>query len=161
MKDVEAWQLVVSNRVRPSSILTLILADAHQMMYFVPPFNLTAGFFIKASLIYLYSRLAIEQWSRIACALLQILNSCYCLTFVMLPLFGCRPIAFFWDKSIKLVYPNARCLSYVLIFRTQGSLNISIDALILLVPAVIVWRSIILTTRKKLQPCALFALGCM
>ncbi|PLN78369.1 hypothetical protein BDW42DRAFT_202212 [Aspergillus taichungensis] len=84
----------------------------------------------KTSFLCLYLRIFIQPVFRWLCfAGIAFLN-CWGLGYILVTIFQCRPIAYFWDKSIanpNCVDTKAQWLSYAII-------NIVCDALILIMP---------------------------
>lgn len=87
---------------------------------------------------------------------------CYCFaTFIGLWSFSalivtinvCRPIRFFWDKSI-----DGRCINFYALILTEGILTILTDVALLIIPMPLVWN-LKIPRRQKLAVSGILLLG--
>ena len=109
----------------------------------------------KTSLILLYHRLfGIVRWFRSILILVESVVVCYFLVCVFVAIFECKPVSFYWDKSV----PGGSCIDMKRFYQWNGVANMLIDLLILSLTFPMVWR-LQIDLRKKLTLSAIFALG--
>ena len=78
----------------------------------------------------------------------------YFLVDLFVAIFECRPVAFYWDQSIK----GGSCINQVQFYRWNGVANLLIDFMIWSLTLPVVWR-LKLSTRQKLSLSMVFLLG--
>lgn len=110
---------------------------------------------IKLSVLCFYNRIFPFKKMRIIAFILGSLIIAWCITYLALIVFNCRPIQYFWDKSI----PGGKCIgdgyleSYLL-----GAGNIVTDIAVLVLP--IPWLARLKLGRgKKMALIATFIIG--
>ncbi|KAL8936666.1 MAG: hypothetical protein Q9211_004070 [Gyalolechia sp. 1 TL-2023] len=110
---------------------------------------------IKTSLILLYYRIfAIHRWFRFELLGAWIIVILYFLVDFFVAVFECKPVAFFWDKSIQ----GGTCIDQNQFFRWNGVANLLIDFMILTLTMPLIWR-LNLKSRQKASLSAVFLLG--
>ena len=78
----------------------------------------------------------------------------YFLVDMLVAIFECTPVAYFWDKSIH----GGTCINQDQFFRWNGVANLLIDFMILTLTMPMIWR-LRLQTRQKLSLTVVFLLG--
>ncbi|KAL8947962.1 MAG: hypothetical protein Q9222_005809 [Ikaeria aurantiellina] len=110
---------------------------------------------IKTSLLLLYHRLfGVVRWFRwllIAIWLVVALNFAVCL---LVLIFECHPVSYFWDKSIK----NGKCIDQNQFYLWSGVANLLIDFAVWSLTLPMVWR-LQLSKRQKWTVSTVFLLG--
>ena len=110
---------------------------------------------MKTSLVLLYYRLfGIVRYYAYIVLGAWIIVLLYWIVLMCVVIFECRPVAFFWDKSIK----GGKCINITSCYRWAGVANLLIDLLVLLLPLPMIWR-LQLSTRQKVSLSAVFLLG--
>ena len=125
---------------------------AIQIVYFA------SGVSIETSLILLYYRIfGVIRWLRWFRWLLAAVWSIVLLYFivsVLVVVFECKPVAFYWDKTIE----TGSCINHNQFYRWSGVANLLIDFTIWILPMPVVWH-LNLNTREKLSVSVIFLLG--
>lgn len=110
---------------------------------------------IKTSLILLYYRLfGVTRWFRWELAFAWVVVILCFIVDVLVAIFECKPVSYFWDKSI----PGGTCINQDQFFRWNGAANLLIDFMILTLTVPVVWH-LKLKTRQKLSLAVIFLLG--
>ena len=78
----------------------------------------------------------------------------YFVVSVPVAVFQCRPVAFFWNKSIK----TGSCINQIQFYRWNGVANLLLDFTIWSLAMPVIWH-LGLSTRQKLSLSAVFLLG--
>ena len=78
----------------------------------------------------------------------------YFIADTLVAIFECKPIGFYWDKTIK----GGTFINQSAFYRWNGVANLLIDFLILILPMVMVWR-LNLDLRSKITLSGVFLLG--
>lgn len=109
----------------------------------------------KTSLILLYHRLfGVVRWFRSLLIFAQSIVACYFLVCLFVAIFECKPVAYYWDKSIL----GGSCINETQFYRWNGVANLLIDFMILSLTFPMVWR-LKITLRQKITVSGIFALG--
>ena len=131
-----------------------ILIHSSQIFLPVQIFYLASAVAIKTSLILLYYRLfGVTRWFRWALAFAWLIVVLYFLVCVLVAIFECKPVAYFWDKSIA----GGTCINQDQFFRWNGVANLLIDFMILTLTMPLIWH-LRLRTRQKLSLTIVFLL---
>lgn len=86
--------------------------------------------FIKLSILSFYLRFSVERAFRMAVYLVMFVTIGYTLPNAFLFLYICRPMAYYWDRSI----PGGMCINDQAAFDAANFLNMLTDYAILLLP---------------------------
>lgn len=123
-------------------------------MYPVVILYLAVSYTVKASLVAFYRRLSPSHNFHCVCWGYLGLNTLQWIIFTILGAASCKPVAFFWDKSL----PNGRCLDLKELYIINAGFLIALDigTLLLPLPAVLKLR---LPRRQKASVIVLFLLG--
>lgn len=124
---------------------------AIQIMYFA------SAVFIKTSLILLYYRIfGVVRWFRWLLAVVWVAIFLYFILCLFITVFECRPVAFYWDKSMK----NGTCIEENRFHRVKriGVANLLIDFVVWSLSLPMVWR-LHLNLSQKLSLSFVFLLG--
>ena len=73
---------------------------------------------------------------------------------VLVAVFECHPVSFYWDKSIK----NGSCINETQFYRWNGVANLLVDFVIWSLTLPVIWH-LNLNTRQKISLSAVFVLG--
>ena len=110
---------------------------------------------IKTSLILLYYRIfGIIRWFRWLLAAVWSIVVLYFVVCVLVAVFECRPVQFYWNKSIQA----GRCIDQNQFYRWNGVANLLIDFAIWTLPMPVIW-TLNLDRRQKWSLSAVFLLG--
>ena len=110
---------------------------------------------IKTSLILLYYRIfGIIRWFRWLLIGVWAVVVLYFVVCLLVAVFECTPVAFYWDKSIE----SGRCINENQFYRWNGVANLLIDFVIWSLTLPVIWH-LNLNTRQKLSLSAIFLLG--
>lgn len=115
----------------------------------------TSVSFAKLSILSFYLRLSPEKPFRIGVYSLIGLTVIYTITYIIVILLVCRPVAANWDLSLA---EDAQCFSKLVPMMTLSVANIVIDFSILLIPIHVV-VPLQMPRRQKLSLILLFATG--
>ena len=132
--------------------LTLLLPQSQlalQISYFA------TACAIKTSLVLLYYRLfGVVRWFRSLLGVMWLVVLAYFIADTLVAIFECKPIGFYWDKTIK----GGTCINQDAFYRWNGVANLLIDFSILILPMVMVWP-LNLDLRSKITLSGVFLLG--
>ncbi len=78
----------------------------------------------------------------------------YSILNIFVTVFECRPVEFYWDKSIK----GGTCIDQTRYYRWSGVANLLIDFMIWSLTLPVIWR-LKLSARQKLSLSTVFLLG--
>ena len=118
-------------------------------MYFASAFS------IKISLILFYHRVfGIIAWFRWLLVVLGTLTFIFFAVCLLVAVFECHPVAFFWNKWMA----HGTCINQLQLYRWSGVANLLLDFAIWSVTLPVIWR-LNLNTRQKLSLSAVFLLG--
>ncbi|KAF6836082.1 integral membrane protein [Colletotrichum musicola] len=92
--------------------------------------------FSKLSVLFLYLRLSPQVWFRRVVYTLVGIVVCYSVVYVLINIFGCKPIEAGWDTTIPS--NEASCVDKLTTYLTLSIANIIMDVLILLLPLPVV-----------------------
>ena len=95
-----------------------------------------------------------ERYLRIACWILIATILGYGLSFTLAFSFVCKPVSFFWDRSIE----GGRCLSQMVMWIIFSTLNMVTDMAIFAMPIRTFWR-LKIPMRQKIALIFVFAFG--
>lgn len=76
------------------------------------------------------------------------------LVFFLAAVFACKPVEFFWDKSI----PGGQCVDLEKLYLANASLSVMMDVAVLLLPVRAVWK-LTMSKRQKTELAGLFLSG--
>ncbi|KAK8074235.1 hypothetical protein PG994_005134 [Apiospora phragmitis] len=122
---------------------------AFEMVYF------TSMALPKMAIVFLYLRVfnwrgAMRTWAYVIQALLAATS----LSFVLVACFQCRPLAFWWDRTI----PGGVCIDVQGFFHAQAIPGIIMDCFIIGLPLSTIW-GLQLPTAKRVALALIFAIG--
>lgn len=86
--------------------------------------------FVKISLLLLYCKVFPLTWFLWSARFVGLLCICYTMGTILAAFLVCQPLAFYWDTTIEGGHCGNEFLSYIL----TGSINISTDLMVLLLP---------------------------
>ncbi|KAL9607322.1 MAG: hypothetical protein Q9167_007756, partial [Letrouitia subvulpina] len=109
---------------------------------------------IKISILFFYARLFPFRSFRIAAIIIGGIEILWWIGLMLTAFLHCRPLAYYWDRSI----PNGYCTNDNLIGYTITSVNIVTDVIVLLMPLPWLW-GLQLNLAKRLAIIGLFVLG--
>ncbi|KAI4162877.1 MAG: hypothetical protein LQ342_003594 [Letrouitia transgressa] len=109
---------------------------------------------IKISILFFYSRLFPFRSFRVAAIITGGVEILWWIGLMLTAFLHCRPLAYYWDRSI----PNGYCTNDNLIGYTITSVNIVTDVIVLLMPLPWLW-GLQLNLTKRLAIIGLFVLG--
>lgn len=110
---------------------------------------------VKTSLLLLYYRIfGVVRWFRYLLAAVWAIVLLYFIICLFVAVFECKPVAFYWDKSIE----NGTCIDQKRFYRWNGVSNLLIDFLIWMLTLPLVWR-LHLSLRQKLSLSFVLILG--
>ncbi|KAL8837395.1 MAG: hypothetical protein Q9176_005701 [Flavoplaca citrina] len=110
---------------------------------------------VKTSLILLYYRIfGVVRWFRYLLAAMWAIVLQYFIVCLYVAVFECKPVAFYWDKSIA----NGTCIDQKRFYRWNGVANLLIDFLVWMLTLPLVWR-LQLSLRQKLSLSFVLILG--
>ncbi|KAI5925427.1 hypothetical protein F4810DRAFT_78801 [Camillea tinctor] len=110
----------------------------------------------KISILLFYLKLFPKRSFRICTWILVAANLVYALTYIFLLIFQCDPIPGawrFWDGEFE-----AKCISINVLSWSAAAINIVLDLAVIILPLPELFK-LSLTTRKKIQIMAMFAVG--
>ncbi|KAI6086826.1 hypothetical protein F4821DRAFT_122653 [Hypoxylon rubiginosum] len=112
--------------------------------------------FARSSALFFYQRIFDHVGSRVRYVIwiAQILNIAWCITFSVETFAHCHPIQKFWTPSMK----EGHCLDQRIVYLGNSIVSVTIDLLILMIPAPLLWR-LKLSTLRKIQVTFVFVLG--
>ncbi|KAK8070489.1 hypothetical protein PG997_010692 [Apiospora hydei] len=122
---------------------------AFEMVYF------TSMALPKMAIVFLYLRVfnwrgAMRTWAYV----IQTLLAATSLSFVLVACFQCRPLAYWWDRTI----PGGVCIDVQLFFHAQAIPGIIMDCFIMGLPLSTIW-GLQLPTAKRVALALIFAIG--
>ncbi|ROW12208.1 hypothetical protein VMCG_00348 [Cytospora schulzeri] len=115
-----------------------------KMIYSLLQFLITSYALTRYSILALYlrifsgKRLRIAVWCVVAFVTLQWIG------FAITAIFQCRPVDYFWDRSI----PGGTCLDVDAFYRSVTPFNLLVDVVLIIMPLPTVWQLKASTTRK-------------
>ena len=122
---------------------------AIQVLYF------SSAATIKTSLILLYYRIFHPvRWFRYLLAVTWAVVLLYFIACLLVAIFECNPVPFYWDKSIK----GGSCIDQNQFYRWNGVANLLIDFVIWSLTIPVIWH-LKLDIRRKILLSAIFLLG--
>lgn len=122
---------------------------AIQVMYFASAVS------IKTSLILLYYRIfGVIRWFRWLLAAVWSIVLLYFVVCLLVAVFECKPVSFYWDQSIE----NGTCIDRNQFYRWNGVANLLIDFAIWSLTLPVIWH-LKLNTRQRVSLSAIFLLG--
>ncbi|RPA77446.1 hypothetical protein BJ508DRAFT_417053 [Ascobolus immersus RN42] len=130
---------------------------ALQLLWIVQVTYLLSNFFVKSAYLAFSARLASTGIYFKASRAALIFNCCLFTGCLFAGIFGCTPVNFFWDRSIK----GGTCINIRAFYLANAFLNAFMDIITLVIPVCIIWTSPALTLQKKARISALFFLGTM
>ncbi|KXJ87148.1 hypothetical protein Micbo1qcDRAFT_218430 [Microdochium bolleyi] len=124
------------------------------LQYMGAPFYITSILGFKLSLMLSYLRFMTQGWVRTTTIVTAVLCCLFHLSFLIVQINLCQPIAKQWDPLIE----GGSCLAAVPFYTSMASLTIVFDVAVMLLPFPVLLGSQI-QSRKKLVLLGLFALG--
>jgi hypothetical protein len=124
-----------------------------KIMYAAVLLYIFTCFFVKVSIVLFYRRLGHEKKYIRAVWFLIIFNALVCITMSLPAALGCKPVAFFWDTSLR-----GKCIDQQKLYTVNTALNVTLDFSILFLPIPIVWKAQ-MPLKRRLMIIALFGLG--
>lgn len=109
---------------------------------------------VKFSILHLYLVIFKRNSFRYAVYFVMFLTAGYCITNIVQNLLTCRPVAYFWDKTI----PGGYCSSSQAPFLASACINMTLDVIIVVLPMPVLWN-LHLQTQKKVALSIIFGLG--
>ncbi|KAK0662726.1 hypothetical protein DIS24_g1671 [Lasiodiplodia hormozganensis] len=109
---------------------------------------------VKISILLQYLRIFAIKKMQLACRIVLVLNSLFTLETVIISVFDCTPIPFFWDKSIK----GGHCVNFGAMWFSHASTNIVFDIVLVILPMPVI-KSLNLPKKQKIALMGIFALG--
>ncbi|KAK7722958.1 hypothetical protein SLS57_004814 [Botryosphaeria dothidea] len=109
---------------------------------------------VKISILLQYIRVFATKKMQTACRIVLTLNSMFTIETVIISVFDCTPIPFFWDKTIK----GGHCVDFGAMWFSHASVNIAFDLIIVILPMPVI-NSLKLPRRQKIALMGIFALG--
>lgn len=114
----------------------------------------TASALVKTSILLLYRRIfGVCPRFRITIYVCQTLVACYFVICLLLCIFGCKPVSYFWNKD-----QAGSCFDETQFFRWNGVTSLLLDILILALPLPMIWR-LRLKQEQKVALSGIFMLG--
>lgn len=108
---------------------------------------------IKLSVILFYHRIFPVRRVAVVLYIFGAFIVVWCLSALIVTVFVCRPIRYFWDKSI-----DGKCINFYAFILAEAILTVVTDVIILAIPMPLVWR-LNITRRQKLALSGIFMLG--
>ncbi|EOD50841.1 putative pth11-like integral membrane protein [Neofusicoccum parvum UCRNP2] len=109
---------------------------------------------VKISILLQYLRIFATKRMQRACYVILVLNSMFAIETVIISVFDCTPIPFFWDKTI----PNGHCVDFGAMWFSHASVNIVFDLVLVILPMPVI-NSLNLPRKQKIALMGIFALG--
>lgn len=109
---------------------------------------------MKGSILYQYLRFFTERRYRYTAWFLIVFVFVGGTAFILANCFACKPVAFFWDKSIE----GGRCFNREGLWFSFSGFNILTDFLTWLLPMPVLWK-LQLPKKQKMSLIGVFALG--
>ncbi|EKG19959.1 hypothetical protein MPH_02787 [Macrophomina phaseolina MS6] len=109
---------------------------------------------VKISILLQYIRIFATKKMQTACRIVLVLNTMFTLETVIISVFDCTPIPYFWDKSIE----GGHCVDFGAMWFSHASVNIAFDLVIVVLPMPVI-NSLNLPRRQKIALMGIFALG--
>ena len=110
--------------------------------------------FTKVSILLQYLRIFTTKQFRVSCWALLGFVAVYGTWSVFSSIFGCMPVAYFWDKTIK----GGHCMNQYAVWFTSAAVNIVTDFAIIILPMPVLWR-LNMPLKQKRALMLVFALG--
>lgn len=101
--------------------------------------------FIKISILCLYGRIFSGLWLNRTLWALGTLIACYSIPLIFGTLFQCIPLRSLWDDSIT----DAKCIDFSAVVITYGTFNVTTNFIILVLPALALWKEQGFSDRKR------------
>jgi hypothetical protein len=110
--------------------------------------------FTKYSILLFYDRVFKTAIFHVAVWAMIIFIALWWVSAMLVLIFPCTPIRFFWDKSIF----TGRCINYEAFGTAEAAITIATDVIILTMPMPLVWR-LRVERRQKVILSGIFLLG--
>ena len=108
----------------------------------------------KTSLILLYYRIfGVSRGFRYTLAVAECIVASYFLACLLVAIFECNPVPYYWDKSIP-----GSCVNQTQFYRWNGVANLLVDFMILSLTFPMVWR-LKIAFRQKVTLSSIFLVG--
>lgn len=112
---------------------------------------------VKIAILFLYYRLFGRDVNfRIGLFVVGTVVICWLLTVLFIAIFQCKPISYFWDRTIS----GGTCLDVNAFFIGNSVTNLFTDVVILCMPVRMVWR-LHVEQRQKIALSSIFLLGAL
>ena len=108
---------------------------------------------VKLSILHLYIMIFRIRSFRIITYILMGTTIIYCAIVILEAFLICRPLAFFWNKTIE-----GSCGNEQAIFLSTGILNLMIDVMVVILPMPMLW-GLQMKVAKKIALTGIFGLG--
>ncbi|KKY17289.1 putative pth11-like integral membrane protein [Diplodia seriata] len=109
---------------------------------------------VKISILLQYLRIFAIKKMQVACRIVLALNTMFTIETVIISIFDCSPIPYFWDKSIK----GGHCVNFGAMWFSHASTNIAFDIILVILPMPVI-KSLNLPRKQKIALMGIFALG--
>ena len=96
----------------------------------------TTMMFAKISMLFLYRRIFPSRRFNILLYVVGVVTILWWLASLLLIIFTCRPVQFFWDKTI----PGGHCANDFIVLYGVAGPNILTDVAVLVMPLPILWK---------------------
>ncbi|KAF3019391.1 hypothetical protein E8E14_012195 [Neopestalotiopsis sp. 37M] len=137
----------IANLTPQNKIMTLKMFFVSQVFYKLT-INTT-----KMSILFLYLRIFLQRWFRIACYILLAIVASYMIAAFFASVFQCTPVPRAWNKTIA-----GTCINITTNWYANAGFSIATDLTILALPMQPIYTSN-LRMRQKIAVMILFALG--
>jgi hypothetical protein len=127
-------------------------------VYFMAIFYFTLQTFLKLAMVFFYLRIFPTRGVRKTLWATVVFNCVFGLVFILITIFQCRPISYFWTKWEHSNTHRGTCLNINAITWSSASVNIALDAWILSIPLSQL-KNMNLDWRKKIGVGIMFSVG--
>lgn len=125
-----------------------------KMIYSLLQFLIVSYALTRYSILALYLRIFTGRWLRIATWCVVAFVTLQWLGFAVTAIFQCRPVEYFWDRSIA----GGQCVDVDSFYRSVTPFNLVVDIVLVLMPLPTVWQ-LKATNRRKWALTLLFGIG--
>ena len=110
---------------------------------------------VKISILLQYMRIFATRGMQIACKIVLALVTMFTIETVVISIFDCTPVSYYWDKSL-----DGHCVDFGAMWFSHASLNITFDIVLIILPIPVI-KSLNLPTKQKIALCGIFAVGAL
>ncbi|KAK7741981.1 hypothetical protein SLS53_004564 [Cytospora paraplurivora] len=125
-----------------------------KMIYSLLQFLIVSYALTRYSILALYLRIFSGRWLRITTWCVVAFVTLQWLGFATTAIFQCRPVEFFWDRSIA----GGQCLDVDEFYRSVTPFNLAVDVVLVFMPLPTVWQ-LKASNRRKWALTFLFGIG--